>query len=54
MDMSVSSVPGVVLLVRDGDGGDDDGSGGGGGGGGGVLISMASGFTQRVSRVIRW
>ena len=52
MDMSVSSVPGVVLLVRDGDGGDDDGSGGGGGGG--VLISMASGFTQRVSRVIRW
>ncbi len=28
MDMSVSSVPGVVLLVRDGDGGDDDGSGG--------------------------
>ena len=52
MDMSVSSVPGVVLLVRDGDDGDDDGSGGGGGGG--VLISMASGFTQRVSRVIRW
>ena len=52
MDMSVSSVPGVVLFVRDGDGGDDDGSGGGGGGG--VLISMASGFTQRVSRVIRW
>ena len=52
MDMSVSSVPGVVFLVRDGDGGDDDGSGGGGGGG--VLISMASGFTQRVSRVIRW